>query len=132
MKLGSSDLDNLDIDSKAATDDEDGKPAYYIALSSDNTWYLFTEKWIKSIYRTGFPNISSGNGDLPRDSLMKLLAVENFQWEKVVDSEFGPLLSMGGSLETWSWSLNVPVLSSLPEDDEVCFVLIFILALLSS
>ncbi|XP_042399064.1 DExH-box ATP-dependent RNA helicase DExH15 chloroplastic-like [Zingiber officinale] len=119
VKLGSSDLGNLDIDSKAATDDEDGKLAYYLALSSDNTWYLFTEKWIKSIYRTGFPNISSGNGDLPRDSLMKLLMVEDFQWEKVVDSEFGSLLSMGGSLETWSWSLNVPVLSSLPEDAEV-------------
>ena len=44
---------------------------------------------------------------------------EELQWEKLADSEFGSLWCMEGSLETWSWSLNVPVLSSLSEDDEV-------------
>ncbi|KAJ0725057.1 putative RNA helicase [Helianthus annuus] len=38
---------------------------------------------------------------------------------------------MEGSLETWSWSLNVPVLSSLSEDNEVinnnhCYLFSFI------
>ena len=40
-------------------------------------------------------------------------------WDKVAKSEYGPLLSTDGSLDTWSWSLNVPVLNSLSEDDEV-------------
>ncbi|KAK4429909.1 DExH-box ATP-dependent RNA helicase DExH15 chloroplastic [Sesamum alatum] len=44
---------------------------------------------------------------------------KNMQWQKVSESELGGLWSMEGSLETWSWSLNVPVLSSLSKDDEV-------------
>ncbi|XP_009414118.2 DExH-box ATP-dependent RNA helicase DExH15 chloroplastic [Musa acuminata AAA Group] len=120
VKLDSSDFDNLETGSRDVVSHEDGKPAYYVALSSDNSWYLFTEKWLKTIYRTGFPNISSLDGDiLPREMLRNLLIKEDLQWEKIADSEFGSLWSIGGSLETWSWSLNVPVLSSLSEDDEV-------------
>ncbi|KAJ8491440.1 hypothetical protein OPV22_013161 [Ensete ventricosum] len=120
VKLDSSDFDNLETGSRDIVSYEDGKPAYYVALGSDNSWYLFTEKWLKTIYRTGFPNISSIDGDLlPREMLMNLLIEEDLQWEKIADSEFGSLWSVGGSLETWSWSLNVPVLSSLSEDDEV-------------
>ncbi|THU70239.1 hypothetical protein C4D60_Mb08t22930 [Musa balbisiana] len=120
VKLDSSDFDNLETGSRDVVSLEDGKPAYYVALSSDNSWYLFTEKWLKTIYRTGFPNISSHDGDiLPREMLRNLLIKEDLQWEKIADSEFGSLWSIGGSIETWSWSLNVPVLSSLSEDDEV-------------
>ncbi|WOL06650.1 DExH-box ATP-dependent RNA helicase DExH15 chloroplastic isoform X1 [Canna indica] len=120
VKLDSSDFDNMETDCRDMKSHEDGKPAYHLALSSDNTWYLFTEKWIKTMYRTGLPNISSVNGDpLPREMLMNLLMKENHEWEKIADSEFGSLLCMDGSLETWSWSLNVPVLSSLSEEDEV-------------
>lgn len=118
--MDSSDFDNLETGSRDVVSLEDGKPAYYVALSSDNSWYLFTEKWLKTIYRTGFPNISSHDGDiLPREMLRNLLIKEDLQWEKIADSEFGSLWSIGGSIETWSWSLNVPVLSSLSEDDEV-------------
>ncbi|KAF8390326.1 hypothetical protein HHK36_024851 [Tetracentron sinense] len=98
----------------------DVKPSYYMALGSDNSWYLFTEKWIKTVYRTGFPNVSLAQGDaLPREIMRVLLDKEELQWEKLAASEFGSLWCMEGSLETWSWSLNVPVLSSLSEDDEV-------------
>ncbi|XXG63174.1 hypothetical protein AAC387_Pa05g1419 [Persea americana] len=98
----------------------DSKLAYYVALGSNNCWYLFTEKWIKSIYKTGFPNVPLVQGDaLPRDIMKGLLAKEELQWSRIADSEFGALWNMEGSLETWSWSLNVPVFSSLSEDDEV-------------
>uniref|UniRef100_A0A1D1ZB32 DEAD-box ATP-dependent RNA helicase ISE2, chloroplastic n=1 Tax=Anthurium amnicola TaxID=1678845 RepID=A0A1D1ZB32_9ARAE len=95
-------------------------PSCYVALGSDNIWYLSTEKWIKMVYKSGFPNVSLTEGDaLPRDTLKELLLKENMQWEKLADSDFGPLWCMEGSLDTWSWSLNVPVLSSLSEDDEM-------------
>lgn len=97
------------------------RPAYYVGLGSDNSWYMFTEKWVKVVYKTGFPNVVSAGDDLlPRESLVKLLMKEDLQWEKLADSEFGSLWSMEGSLDTWSWSLNVPVLSNLSEEDEVC------------
>ena len=101
---------------------DDRRPAYYVALSSDNSWYLFTEKWVKVVYKTGFPNVVSAGGNLlPRESLTELLMKGELQWEKLADSEFGPLWCMEGSLETWSWSLNVPVLSNLSEEDEVTY-----------
>lgn len=102
-----------------------------MALGSDNSWYLFTEKWIKSVYKTGFPNVALAEGDLlPRDIMMTLLEKEDTQWQKLVESDIGDLWCGEGSLETWSWSLNVPVLSSLSEKDEAsfllcCFILLF-------
>lgn len=98
----------------------DVEPSYYVALGSDNTWYVFTEKWIKTIYRTGFPNVALAQGDaLPREIMRILLDKEEMKWEKLTGSELGCLWRMEGSLETWSWSLNVPVLSSLSESDEL-------------
>ncbi|GAV72654.1 DEAD domain-containing protein/Helicase_C domain-containing protein/DSHCT domain-containing protein [Cephalotus follicularis] len=99
---------------------QDVESSYYVALGSDNSWYLFTEKWIKTIYRIGFPNVPLAQGDaLPRELMKTLLDKEEMQWEKLADSEIGGLWCTEGSLETWSWSLNVPVLNSLSEDDEV-------------
>jgi hypothetical protein len=96
------------------------RPSYYVALSSDNSWYLFTEKWIKTVYKTGLPAVPSvEGGTLPRETLKQLLLREELVWDKVEKSEYGSLLSMEGSLDTWSWSLNVPVLNSLSEDNEV-------------
>ncbi|KAL1213697.1 DExH-box ATP-dependent RNA helicase DExH15 [Cardamine amara subsp. amara] len=96
------------------------EPSYYVALGSDNTWYLFTEKWIRTVYRTGFPNIALALGDaLPRELMKALLDKADMQWDKLAESELGSLWRMEGSLETWSWSLNVPVLSSLADEDEV-------------
>ncbi|KAI8024134.1 hypothetical protein LOK49_LG03G00370 [Camellia lanceoleosa] len=96
------------------------KLSYYVALGSDNSWYLFTEKWIKKVYKTGLPNVALARGDaLPREIMRMLLDKEEMQWQKLSNSELGGFWSMEGSLETWSWSLNVPVLSSLSEDDEV-------------
>ncbi|CAA0834735.1 DEAD-box ATP-dependent RNA helicase ISE2-chloroplastic [Striga hermonthica] len=96
------------------------EPSYHVALSSDNSWYLFTEKWVRTIYKTGFPNVALAIGDaVPSELMTVLLDKGEMQWEKVAESELGGLWSMEGSLETWSWSLNVPVLSSLSQDDEV-------------
>ncbi|KAI3729078.1 hypothetical protein L6452_17725 [Arctium lappa] len=98
----------------------DTKPSYGVALGSDNTWYLFTERCIKTVYRTGFPNVALTNGDaLPREIMTILLEKEEMQWQRLSRSELGGIWCMEGSLETWSWSLNVPVLSSLSEDNEV-------------
>lgn len=91
-----------------------------MSLGSDNSWYLFTEKWIKTVYKTGFPNIALAEGDaLPSEIMTMLLDKGDMQWEKLSESELGGLWCTEGSLETWSWSLNVPVLSSFSEDDEV-------------
>lgn len=96
------------------------KPSYFVALGSDNTWYLFTEKCINTVYRTGFPNVPLAEGDAsPQELMTRLLEKEEMQWQKLSQSELGALWCMEGSLDTWSWSLNVPVLSSLSEDDEV-------------
>lgn len=95
------------------------EPSYHVALGSDNSWYLFTEKWIKSVYRTGFPNTALNEGDaLPHEIMTMLLDKEGMEWSRIVDSELGSLWHMDGSLETWSWSLNVPMLSSLSEEDK--------------
>ncbi|XP_011086448.1 DExH-box ATP-dependent RNA helicase DExH15 chloroplastic [Sesamum indicum] len=111
---------NDDIFSSDAKSGHAVEPSYHVALGSDNSWYLFTEKWIKTVYKTGFPNVALAPGDaLPREIMTILLDKEDVQWQKVAESELGGLWSMEGSLETWSWSLNVPVLSSLSKDDEV-------------
>ncbi|KAG2253790.1 hypothetical protein Bca52824_083926 [Brassica carinata] len=44
------------IEDEPAADEPIVEPSYYVALGSDNSWYLFTEKWIRTVYRTGFPN----------------------------------------------------------------------------
>ncbi|XP_058112110.1 DExH-box ATP-dependent RNA helicase DExH15 chloroplastic [Magnolia sinica] len=114
---------NLEAESSEILEIEgqvDAKPSYHVALGSDNSWYLFTEKWVKTLYKPGFPNVPLAQGDaLPQEIMFALLEKEDFQWEKLAGSDFGDLWCMEGSLETWSWSLNVPVLSSLSEDDEV-------------
>lgn len=93
--------------------------SYHVALGSDNSWYLFTEKWIKTVYRTGLPNVALNRGDaMPREIMMTLLDKNGVQWEKLSESDFGGLWCQEGSLETWSWSLNVPVLNSLSDKDE--------------
>ncbi|KAL6513817.1 DExH-box ATP-dependent RNA helicase DExH15 chloroplastic [Orobanche hederae] len=92
-------------------------PSYHVALGSDNSWYLFTEKWIKTIYKTGFPNVASAlDNAVPRELMTVLLDKGDMQWQRIAESELGGLWSMEGSLETWSWSLNVPLLSSLSQD----------------
>ena len=77
-------------------------------------------KMDKNCLQTGLPAVASvEGGTLPRETLKQLLLREELMWDKVAKSEYGSLLSMDGSLDTWSWSLNVPVLNSLSEDDEV-------------
>lgn len=97
---------------------QDVQPSYHVALGSDNSWYLFTEKWIATVYRTGIPDVPLVNM-LPREMMKMILIKEEMQWEKLADAEFGGLWCSDGSMETWCWSSQVPVLSSLAEDDEV-------------
>ncbi|KAM6563046.1 hypothetical protein CsatB_023044 [Cannabis sativa] len=112
------------IKEKSGSDAEPSlEPSYYVALGSDNSWYLLTEKWIKTVYKTGFPNVALAQGDaLPREIMRKLLDKDDMKWEKLSGSEFGGVWCMEGSLETWSWSLNVPVLNSLSENDELLHI----------
>ncbi|XP_030553637.1 DExH-box ATP-dependent RNA helicase DExH15 chloroplastic [Rhodamnia argentea] len=99
------------------------EPSYHAALGSDNSWYLFTEQWIRTVYRTGLPNVALTEGDaLPRELMVTLLDKDDMQWDKLSDSEFGGLWYREGSLETWSWSLNVPVLNSLSDKDEALYM----------
>ncbi|XP_020090516.1 DExH-box ATP-dependent RNA helicase DExH15 chloroplastic [Ananas comosus] len=122
LGVDSSVPDKLEFDS-GDVEDRYCRPTYYVALSSDNSWYIFTEKWVKMVYRTGLPTASLVEGDpLPREALKQLLMKEELQWERLAGSEFGSLWCAEGSLDTWSWSLNVPVLSSLSEDDEVRYL----------
>ncbi|XWS22533.1 hypothetical protein CRYUN_Cryun29cG0044600 [Craigia yunnanensis] len=80
---------------------QDVGPTYYVALGSDNSWYLFTEKWIKTVYRSDFPDVALTQGEaLPREIMRTLLDKEKMQWEKLADSELGGLWYMEGSLET--------------------------------
>ncbi|XP_047324710.1 DExH-box ATP-dependent RNA helicase DExH15 chloroplastic [Impatiens glandulifera] len=119
--VASNDLFSIDtVGAASAYSNNIIAPSYHVALGSDNSWYLFTENWIKTVYKAGFPNVALAHGDaLPRDIMARLLDKEPIQWQKVAESGLGGLWCMDGSLETWSWSLNVPVLSSLSEDDEV-------------
>ncbi|KAK6139263.1 hypothetical protein DH2020_026987 [Rehmannia glutinosa] len=111
---------NKEICSSDTQSEHAVEPSYHVALGSDNSWYLFTEKWIRTIYKTGFPNVALALGDaVPREIMTSLLDKGEMQWQKIAESALGGLWCMEGSLETWSWSLNVPVLSSLSEDDEV-------------
>lgn len=113
-------LKNFDLEEVA--EHSDNKPSYHIALGSDNSWYLFTERWIKMVYKTGFPDVPLAQGDaLPRKILQGLLMEADLQWEKIANSEYGSMWCREGSLDTWSWSLNIPVLSSFSEEDEVSF-----------
>ncbi|KAK3038636.1 hypothetical protein RJ639_027299, partial [Escallonia herrerae] len=122
-KVHNSDSFSLNVEGLYSADtgrQENIQPSYYVALGSDNTWYIFTERWIKTVYKTGFPNIALAQGDaLPREIMTMLLEKEEMEWQKLVGSELGGMWSAEGSLGTWSWSLNVPVLSSLSEEDEV-------------
>ncbi|KAI4383551.1 hypothetical protein MLD38_009377 [Melastoma candidum] len=97
-------------------------PAYHVALGSDNSWYLVTEQWIGTVYRTGLPNVALTPGDaLPRELMIALLNKDDMPFNQLANGEFGGMWSWEGSLETWSWSLNVPVLNSLSEKDEALF-----------
>ncbi|KAI3765731.1 hypothetical protein L2E82_15773 [Cichorium intybus] len=73
------------------------KPSYYVALGSDNTWYLLTERCIKIVYRTGFPNLPLANGDaLPREIMTTLLENGEMLWQKLSQSELGGIWCVEG------------------------------------
>ncbi|KAL3577745.1 hypothetical protein D5086_019249 [Populus alba] len=86
---------------------KDVEPSYHVALGSDNSWYLFTEKWIKTVYRTGLPNVALSLGDdLPHEVMWMLLDREEKQWEKLAESELGGL---------WALDINTQVIFPLGE-----------------
>ncbi|KAJ6897687.1 hypothetical protein NC652_024482 [Populus alba x Populus x berolinensis] len=50
------------------------------------------KKWIKTVYRTGLPNVALSLGDdLPHEVMWMLLDREEKQWEKLAESELGGL-----------------------------------------
>ncbi|GAB2297281.1 DExH-box ATP-dependent RNA helicase DExH15 chloroplastic [Dionaea muscipula] len=92
---------------------------YHVALGSDYSWYLFTEKWIKAVYKSGLPNVALNQGDaLPGEIMKMLLIKEEISWERLANSEFGGVWNSKASQQTWSWSLNIPMLNSFSEEDE--------------
>ncbi|XP_057829348.2 DExH-box ATP-dependent RNA helicase DExH15 chloroplastic [Cryptomeria japonica] len=113
--------DEMDVsDNLNGLEEQDLVVSYYVALGSDNTWYLFTEKWIKAIYKSGLPDVPLVPGDPPsREILKKKLEEVNTAWEKVGKSQYGDLWRAEGAIDTWSWSLNVPLLHNLSAEDEI-------------
>ncbi|KAH9300742.1 hypothetical protein KI387_012325, partial [Taxus chinensis] len=95
-------------------------PSYYVALGSDNSWYLFTEKWVKAIFKSGLPDVPLIPGDPPpREILMKRLEEVIAAWKNIGKSQYGDLWCAQGEIDTWSWSLSVPLLHDLPDGDEI-------------
>lgn len=120
-QYGEAAIDEMAIsDSSNGSEGQDIVVSYYVALGSDNTWYLFTERWIKAVYKSGLPNVPLTPGDPPsREILKKKLEEVNTAWEKVAKSKYGDVWRAEGAIDTWSWSLNVPLLHNLSSEDEI-------------
>ncbi|KAK6160076.1 hypothetical protein DH2020_003457 [Rehmannia glutinosa] len=77
---------NKEICSSDTQSEHAVEPSYHVALGSDNSWYLFTEKWIRTIYKTGFPNVALALGDaVPREIMTVLLDKERCSGKRLLN-----------------------------------------------
>lgn len=114
--------DNHDEES-STEDDNDPDVLHYVALGSDNAWYMFTARSVKSVHTNSVNFGASTPGGKPVEELLKeKLQVGIRKWENLGRSGSGPLgcvWSADSSIDTWGWGCQVPVLSELSGAHEV-------------
>lgn len=120
----SQEFDNNRDDDSSSEDEGDYDVRHYVALGSDNSWYMFTAKSVKSVH-TNLANFgASAPSEKPVEELLKeKLQVGIREWENLGRSGSGPLScvwSADSSIDTWAWGCQVPVLSELSNAHEVC------------
>lgn len=114
-------------DDESSTDDDgDSNVRHYVALGSDNSWYMFTASSAKSVH-TNLANF--GEPGKPVEELLKEKLHEGTQkWENLGRSGSGPLScvwSADSSIDTWAWGCQVPLLSGLSSAHEVLNLTLF-------
>nr|PNR55603.1 hypothetical protein PHYPA_006500 [Physcomitrium patens] len=119
--------DNHDEES-STEDDNDPDVLHYVALGSDNAWYMFTARSVKSVHTNSVNFGASTPGGKPVEELLKeKLQVGIRKWENLGRSGSGPLgcvWSADSSIDTWGWGCQVPVLSELSGAHEVSLDLV--------
>jgi hypothetical protein len=117
-------FDNNQDDESSSEDEGDNDVRHYVALGSDNSWYMFTAKSVKSVHKNLADFGASATGEKPVEELLKeKLQVDIRKWENLGRSGSGPLScvwSADSSIDTWAWGCQVPVLSELSTAYEVC------------
>ncbi|KAG0629390.1 hypothetical protein M758_1G100000 [Ceratodon purpureus] len=110
---------NVD-DESSTEDDGDSDVRHYVALGSDNSWYMFTARSVKSVH-TNLAHF--GEPGRPVEELLKeKLQLGIRKWENLGHSGSGPLSciwSADSSIDTWAWGCQVPVLSQLTSAHKV-------------
>lgn len=115
------------MDDESSTDDDgDSDVRHYVALGSDNSWYMFTARSVKSVH-TNVANF--GEPGKPVEELLKeKLQGGTQKWENLGRSGKGPLSCVwaaDSSIDTWAWGCQVPVLSELSSAQEVLALALF-------
>ena len=115
------------VDDESSTEDEsDSDVRHYVALGSDNSWYMFTARSVKNVH-TNLANF--GEPGRPVEELLKeKLQLGIRKWENLGRSGSGPLScvwSADSTIDTWAWGCQVPVLSQLSSANEVSNLTLF-------
>jgi hypothetical protein len=98
--------------------------SHYTALGSDNCWYMFTAKSVKSVHRNdlNFGVPTSPDEKPVRAILNEKLRISTRSWESLGRTGSGLLSSVcssESSMDTWAWGCQVPLLSELSVAHEV-------------
>lgn len=101
----------------------DSEVRHYVGLGSDNCWYMFTGKSVKSVHVNGRIFGDTEPGEKPVGAILKeKLRVGNRTWKNLGRSGSGPLScvwSADSSMDMWAWGCQVPILSELSSNHEV-------------
>ncbi|KAG0579357.1 hypothetical protein M758_4G093800 [Ceratodon purpureus] len=124
----SEELDKNQDEESSSEDEGDSDVRHYVALGSDNSWYMFTAKSVKSVHKNLANFGTSAPGEKPVEELLKeKLQVGIRKWENLGRSGSGTLScvwSADSSIDTWAWGCQVPVLSELSSAHEVSIDLV--------
>lgn len=105
-------------------DSSNAEVRHYAALGSDNCWYMFTGKSVKSVHRNG-SNFGAplAPGEKPMGEILKeKLRLMSRSWQNLGRTGLGLLSSVWSaesSMDTWAWGCQVPLLSELSGAHEV-------------
>ncbi|CAK9235184.1 unnamed protein product [Sphagnum troendelagicum] len=103
--------------------------SHYTALGSDNCWYMFTAKSVKSVHQNdlNFGVPTSPDEKPVRAILNEKLRISTRSWESLGRTGSGLLSSVcssESSMDTWAWGCQVPLLSELSVAHEVSLDLV--------